>query len=108
MSHAKVRIRSGDQVKVIAGRDEGRTGRVLRVLPEHRKVVVEGIAQVRRRRKPVGDQPGAIVEKEMPIDVSNVALWNADENRTVKVRIVVNDEGKKVRVDRSTNNPIDE
>lgn len=108
MSHAKVRIRSGDQVKVIAGRDKGRTGRVLRVLPEHRKVVVEGIAQVRRHRKPVGDQPGAIVEKEMPIDVSNVALWNADENRTVKVTIVVNDEGKKVRVDRMTNNPIDE
>ena len=106
MSRNKVRIHQGDEVKVVAGKDKGRTGRVLKVLPDTRKVVVEGVARVRRHHKPVGDRPGGIVEKEMPIDVSNVALWNADEGRTVKVGFQDVD-GKKVRVDRKTGTPID-
>lgn len=108
MAHAKVRIRSGDQVKVVAGKDKGRVGRVLRVLPEKHKVVVEGVGRVRRHVKPVNDQPGGIVEKEMPIDVSNVALWNADEERTVKVGFKFGDDGKKIRVDRKTGAAIDD
>jgi large subunit ribosomal protein L24 len=106
MSRQKVRIRQGDQVKVIAGKDKGRTGRVLRVNPEKRQVVVEGIARVRRHHKPVGDQPGGIVEKEMPIDVSNVALWNAENNTIVRVAYRVID-GQKVRVDRKNGAPVD-
>ena len=106
MSRNKVRIRQGDEVKVVSGKDKGRTGRVLKVLPDNRKVVVEGIARVRRHHKPVGDRPGGIVEKEMPIDVSNVALWNSEESRTVKVGYQDVD-GKKVRVDRKTGTPID-
>lgn len=108
MAHAKVRIRSGDQVKVVAGKDKGRIGRVLRVLPEKRKVVVEGVGRVRRHVKPVNDQPGGIVEKEMPIDVSNVALWHAEEERTVKVSFQVGEDGKKIRVDRKTGAAIDD
>ncbi len=107
MSHAKLRIRSGDWVKVIAGKDRGHVGRVLRVFPKRRKVIVEGAARVRRHHKPVNDQPGGIVEKEMPIDVSNVALWNADEERTVKVAFRVAEDGAKIRVDRKTGAPID-
>lgn len=106
MSRNKVRIRQGDEVKIVAGKDKGRTGRVLKVLPDNRKVVVEGVARVRRHHKPVGDRPGGIVEKEMPIDVSNVALWNSEESRTVKVGYQDVD-GKKVRVDRKTGTPID-
>lgn len=108
MAIAKIRIRSGDQVKVVAGKDKGRIGRVLRVIPGKGKVVVEGVARVRRHHKPVNDQPGGIVEKEMPIDVSNVALWNADEERTVKVAFKRSDDGSKIRVDRKTGAPIDE
>lgn len=107
MATAKMRIRSGDQVKVIAGKDKGKVGRVLRVLPKKGKLVVEGVARVRRHNKPVGDQPGGIIEKEMPIDVSNVALWNEAEGRTVKVGYQVTDEGK-IRVDRKTGAAIDE
>jgi large subunit ribosomal protein L24 len=91
---------------VIAGKDKGKTGRVLRILTADRKVVVEGIRRVKRHQRPVGDQPGGIIEKEMPIDVSNVALWSADEGRTVKVGYAVID-GKKVRIDRKTGAPID-
>jgi large subunit ribosomal protein L24 len=103
----KLRIRSGDTVVVIAGRDKGTKGRVVRVLPAERKVVIEGVARVRRHKKKVGDTPGAIVEKEMPIDVSNVALWSTTENRRVKVRLERKDDGSMVRVDRKSGTAID-
>ena len=103
----KLRIRSGDTVVVISGRDKGTTGRVVRVLPAERKVVVEGVRRVRRHRKPVGDTPGGIIEKEMPIDISNVALWNVAENRRVNVGFDTKD-GRKVRVDRKTGTVLDQ
>jgi large subunit ribosomal protein L24 len=106
-TNEKLRIRSGDTVVVISGRDKGTTGRVVRVLPAERKVVVEGVARVRRHRKPVGDTPGGIVEKEMPISISNVALWNPSESRRVKVAFQIKD-GKKVRVDRKTGAALDQ
>jgi large subunit ribosomal protein L24 len=96
------RIRSGDEVVVTTGKDKGRVGRVVRVLPDEGQVVVEGVRRVRRHRRPVGDVPGGIVEKEMPLDISNVALWNAAESRRVKVGFKVLDDGRKVRVDRKT------
>jgi large subunit ribosomal protein L24 len=103
----KLRIRSGDTVVVIAGRDKGTKGRVVRVLPADRKVVVEGVARVRRHKKRQGDTPGAIVEKEMAIDVSNVALWSTTENRRVKVRVERKDDGSMVRVDRKSGRSVD-
>jgi large subunit ribosomal protein L24 len=103
----KAKIKTGDTVKVVAGKDKGRTGRVLRVLREKRRVVVEGVHRVQRRQKPQGDQPGGTVAKELPVDISNVALWNDEESRRVKVGYAVID-GKKVRVDRKTGNPLDE
>ena len=103
----KCRIKRGDQVVVITGKDKGRTGRVLRVNPSKRQVVVEGVRRVRRHQRPVGDQPGGILEREMPIDISNVALWNAAENRKVKVAYRTLEDGRKVRVDRSTGAVID-
>lgn len=107
MSRPKLRIKRNDEVVVITGKDKGKTGRVLRVLPEAGQVVVEGVRRVKRHQRPVGDQPGGILYKEMPIDISNVALWNAAENRRVKVGYRILDDGRKVRVDRKTGNPIE-
>lgn len=107
MSKAKSRIRSGDTVVVVAGKYKGTRGKVLRVLPKDAKVVVEGVHRVKRHQKPVGDQPGGIVEKEMPFSISNVALWvGGADGRKVKVGFEVRD-GKKVRVDRKTGDAID-
>lgn len=103
----KCRIHSGDEVVVVAGKDKGKIGRVVRVIPANRQVVVEGVRRVRRHRRPVGDTPGGIVEKEMPLDISNVALWNAAESRRVKVGFVTQEDGRKVRVDRSTGAVLD-
>lgn len=106
MSRQKLRIKGEDIVKVITGKDKGKIGRVLRVLPEDGRVIVEGVARVRRHQKPVGEQAGSIVEKEASIHVSNVALWNASEGRRVKVALRVQDD-KKIRVDRKTGQAID-
>ena len=104
---AKCRIKTGDQVIVTTGKDRGVIGRVAKVMPEEGKLVVEGVKRVRRHRRPVGDTPGGIVEKEMPVDVSNVALWNAAEKRRVKVSYKVLDDGRKVRVDRKSGAVLD-
>jgi large subunit ribosomal protein L24 len=107
MSKNKLRIRSGDQVVVIAGKDKGKTGKVLGVFPEDRMVTVEGVRVVKRHRKPVGEQRGGIVFKEARIDVSNVALWDAESGRRVKVAFREVD-GRKVRVDRKTGAVLDQ
>ena len=106
MSRPKLRIRRDDTVVVTAGKDKGTVGRVLRVLRDDDKVVVEGVRKVKRHQKPVGEQPGAIIEKEMPVHISNVSLWNADESRRVKVGYKSVD-GKKVRIDRKTGAALD-
>lgn len=92
------KIRKGDEVIVLVGRDKGRRGTVLRrVDADH--VVVEGINRVKKHVKPnpMKGQTGGIVEKEMPVHVSNVALFNAATQKADRVGIRVLEDGKKVR-----------
>jgi large subunit ribosomal protein L24 len=96
----KLKIKRDDTVVVIAGKHKGKVGKVVRVLPLEGRVVVEGVARVKRHVKPQGENAGQIVEKEAPIHVSNVALF-ADGKR-VKVGYKVGEDGKKLRVDRKT------
>ena len=102
----KLKIRKGDLVVVISGKQKQTTGRVVRVLPARHQVVVEGVRVVTRHQKPMGDRPGGIIQKEMPIHVSNVALWNETEQRRVKVGFEVRD-GRKVRIDKKSGAVID-
>jgi len=102
----KLRIKSGDVVVVIAGKDKGKVGKVLKVDPGSRRVQVEGVRVVKRHQRPVGEQPGGVVHKEAFLDVSNVAYWNAGESRRVKIGFDVRD-GKKVRVDRKSGAALD-
>jgi large subunit ribosomal protein L24 len=98
-----LKIRRDDTVIVIAGKHRGKVGKVVRVHPADERVVIEGVARVKRHVKPQGDQRGSIVEKEAAIHVSNVALWNADEGRRVRPAFRAGEDGgKKVRVDRKT------
>ena len=104
---AKCKIKRDDMVVVIAGNNKGKpdnptVGRVLQVLPDESKVIVEKVNMVRRAVKPLGDRPGGVIEKEAPIHISNVALWDADANQRVKAGWKVNDDGSKVRVNRKT------
>lgn len=92
------KIKRGDTVVVIAGRDKGKRGDVARVVDaEH--VVVNGINTVKRhtRPNPMKNQPGGIVSKEMPIHVSNVAIWNPVTGKADRVGVRVLGDGRKVR-----------
>lgn len=104
----KMKIHRDDTVIVIAGKFKGRIGKVVRVLPEDGRVVVEGVALQKRHVKAQGEQAGSIIEKERPLHVSNVALWNPTENRRVKVGFKTQDDGTKVRVDKKTGSVVDQ
>lgn len=105
MAKNKLKIRRDDMVVVIAGKHKGRTGKVLEVLPQEGRVVVEGVAIVKKHVKAQQDRPGTIIQKEAPIHVSNVALWDAAAGSRVKVGFKVED-GKKTRVNRKTGAPV--
>ncbi|HWP01186.1 MAG TPA: 50S ribosomal protein L24 [Methylococcus sp.] len=102
------RIRKGDQVIVIAGKDKGKQGTVLSVLAED-KVVVEGVNMVRKHQKPIPMRgiTGGIVEKAMPIHVSNVAMFNPSTNKPDRIGFRLLADGRKVRFYKSTNEVID-
>ena len=102
----KYKIKKGDTVVVTTGKHKGKTGTVQKILREEGRVLVEKVNVVKRHVKATADRPGALVEKEAPLHISNVALWNAEENRPIKTGWKVVD-GKKVRFDKKTNAVID-
>lgn len=89
-----MRIKSGDQVRVIAGKDKGKEGRVIQTLPKADKVIVEGINLVKKHQKPSQMQTGGIVEVEAPLHVSNVQLLDPSNGQVTRVGYRVED-GKK-------------
>ncbi|MBM6841142.1 50S ribosomal protein L24 [[Clostridium] spiroforme] len=107
-----MKIRVGDTVEVIAGKDKGKTGEVLQVLAKEDKVIVEGVNMVTKHVKPSqADPEGGIVNKEAPIHVSNVAFYDSKAKATVKLgyKVTVDENGKKtkVRVNRKTGAEVD-
>ena len=102
------RIRKGDQVVVLAGRDKGRRGAVIRVLSGS-AVLVENVNKVKRHQKPNPQQnvQGGIIEKEMPLPVSKVAIWNPAVKKADRVGIKTLADGKKVRFFKSNGEVID-
>ena len=101
------RIKKGDHVVVIAGKDKGKKGDVVRVLGE--KVVVSNINIVKRHTKPnpQAGQPGGVVEREAPIHISNVMLFNQANGKGERIGFKVLEDGRKVRVFRSSGEAID-
>jgi large subunit ribosomal protein L24 len=102
------KIRKGDQVVVLAGRDKGKRGTVLSV-GENNRVLVEGINLVKKHQRPVPMRgiDGGIVERPMPIHISNVALFNAATSRGEKVGFRLLADGRKVRYFKPTNEVVD-
>lgn len=101
-----MRIKKGDTVKVIAGKDKGKTGKVLRTFPKEDKVVVEKINIVTKHQKPKGPQnPGGITKVEAPIHVSNVMYFDEKSGKGTKLGYKI-ENGKKVRFKKSDNQTI--
>lgn len=97
------KIRKGDDVIVLTGKDKGKRGTVSRVLVAENKAIVEGINKVKKHQRPnpYANIPGGIIEKEMPIDLSNVAIYNPTTGKADRVGIKINEDGTKVRVFKS-------
>ena len=102
------RIRRGDEVIVIAGKDKGRRGNVLRVVSDKR-LLVDGVNVVKRhtRPDPGRNQPGGIIDKEAAVDVSNVMLFNPQTSKGDRVGFRTLEDGRKVRFYKSTGEVID-
>ena len=102
------RIRKGDEVIVIAGKDKGKQGSVLNIMPNGR-LIVSDVNMAKRHTKPNPNrgQPGGIIEKEMPIDPSNVMLFNPQTKKGDRIGFRVLEDGRKVRYFKSTDEVVD-
>ena len=96
MMSTKSKIKKGDRVSVITGKDKGKTGSVLSVFPKTNKAVVQGVNVSKRHTKQTAQQEGGIVSKEMPIDISNLALLDPKDDKPTRVGFKTVD-GSKVR-----------
>jgi large subunit ribosomal protein L24 len=100
------KIRKGDKVVVLTGRDKGRTGEVFEVHPDENKALVRGINMVKRHQKQTQNQEGGIISKEAPVHLSNIAYVGKDGKPT-RVGFKILADGKKVRVAKSSGAEID-
>jgi large subunit ribosomal protein L24 len=104
---AKLKIRKGDHVVVITGKDKGKKGEVLKVMPAENRVIVRGVAVVRRHQRQTAAQEGGIISKEGPIHVSNIALEDPKDGSPTRVGYKFLKDGRKVRFAKRSGEIID-
>ena len=99
---SKIRLKKGDEVIVLVGKDKGKTGKITLIQPSLNKAIVSGINKVKKHQKPDNNQAGGIVEKEMPIQVSNLSFYDSTSKKGVKLGYKINNKNEKIRIIRST------
>ncbi|MBL78316.1 MAG: 50S ribosomal protein L24 [Acidimicrobiaceae bacterium] len=103
-----MKIRKGDKVRVLAGKDRGKEGVVSRAIPTEDKVIVEGVNMAKRHQKPTrATMQGGIIDKAMPIHVSNVAILSPADHKPTRIGYRFADDGAKVRVCKRTGVDLD-
>jgi large subunit ribosomal protein L24 len=103
----KLKIKKGDRVVVVAGKDKGKNGSVLSVSPKNNKAVVQGVNVAKRHTKQSASQEGGIVAKEMPIDISNLAHIDPKDDKPTRVGFKTLEDGRKVRFAKRSGEVID-
>jgi large subunit ribosomal protein L24 len=101
------KIRKGDTVVVLAGRDKGRTGEVIQVMPTEGRALVRGVNIVKRHQRQSQTQEGGIISKESPIDLSNLAYADPKSGKPTRIGFKILADGKKVRVAKKSGETID-
>ena len=101
------KIKKGDKVVVRTGRDKGRTGEVIQVMPKEARALVRGVNLVKRHQRQTMNQEGGIIQKEAPIHLSNLALADPKDGKPTRVGFKVLDDGRKVRVAKRSGDLID-
>ena len=98
----KIKLKKGDEVIVLAGKDKGKIGKITLVKPQVNKAIVAGINKVKKHQKPDNNQAGGIIEKEMPIHISNLAYYDNPSKKGIRLGFKFNDKNKKIRVNRES------
>ena len=98
----KIKLKKGDEVIVLVGKDKGKTGKITLIKPSSNKSIVSGINKLKKHQKPDNNQAGGIVEKEMPIQVSNLSFYDSTSKKGVKLGYKINNKNEKIRIIRST------
>ena len=101
------KIKKGDNVMVMTGKDKGKTGEGLSVLPAKERLLVRGVNIVKRHTKPSQTAPGGIIERENAIHISNVALVDPTSNKATKIGFRILEDGRKVRFSKSSSEILD-
>ena len=103
----KLKIKKGDHGVVVTGKDKGKHGEVLKVMPSENRAIVKGVALVRRHQRQTASQEGGIVTKEAPIEISNIALEDPKDGKPTRVGYKFLKDGRKVRFARRSGEVID-
>lgn len=106
MANAKCKIRKGDEVIVLTGKDKGKTGEVTKVLPSEGRAIVQGINMVKRHQRQTQTQEAGIINKEASIHISNLALKDPKSGKATKVGYKIEKDGTKVRIAKASGEAI--
>ena len=102
----KIKLRKGDEVIVLSGKDKGKTGKITLVKPQVNKAIVAGINKVKKNQKPDKNQAGGIIEKEMPIHISNLAFYDPALKKGIKIGYKFSGKNKKIRYNKQNQKEI--
>jgi large subunit ribosomal protein L24 len=105
---AKLKVKKGDKVVVLAGRDKGKNGEIVKVFPEKNRAIVQGVNIVRRHQKQSASQEGGIVSKEATIHISNLAIEDPKDGSPTRIGYKILEDGRKVRFAKRSGELIDE
>tara|TARA_B100001057_G_scaffold468286_1_gene527321 strand:- start:1937 stop:2254 length:318 start_codon:yes stop_codon:yes gene_type:complete len=101
----KFKIKKGDEVIILTGKDKGKTGKIVKMIPKKMKAIVSELNKVKKNQKPDNNQPGGIIDKEMPIHISNLSFYDPELKKGVKIGYNFI-ENKKVRINKTSSKEI--
>ena len=101
----KIKLRKGDEVIVLAGKDKGKTGKIVKMIPKQMKAIVSEINKVKKNKKPDNNQPGGIIDKEMPMHISNLSFYDPELKKGIRIGYKF-DNNKKIRFNKSSGKDI--
>ena len=101
----KFKLKKGDEVIVLTGKDKGKTGKIVKMIPKKMKAIVSEINKVKKNQKPDNNQPGGIIDKDMPIHISNLAFYDPELKKGIRIGFKFNNKNK-IRVNKSSGKEI--
>ena len=101
----KFKLKKGDEVIVLTGKDKGKTGKIIKMVPKKMKAIVSEINKVKKNQKPDNNQPGGIIDKEMPIHISNLSFYDPELKKGIRIGYKI-DKNKKARFNKSSGKEI--